>query len=192
MSSLQFNAVLLDISNSLSASELEQIKYLCKDDIGKRDLEKIDSGLKLFQLLTQRNKLGADNTEHVCGLLRTIQRPDLSEKLQNFDCERENSENQPPEPEREKLGIATEFISESLGRGWRKLGRKLGLKETKLESISLRHPTDLEETTVEMLKEWRKSRGAEARTDDLIKALRACGLNLTADKIEEKLKLTCQ
>ncbi|XP_060918096.1 protein FADD [Labrus mixtus] len=188
MSSLQFNAVLLDISNNLSASELEQIKYLCNNDIGKRDMEKIDSGLKLFQFLTQRNKLGVDNTGHVCELLRTVKRPDLSERLQNFDCEPENSENQPPEPEREKLGIATELISESLGRGWRKLGRKLGLKETKLESISLRHPTDLEETTVEMLKEWRKSRGAEARTDDLIKALRACGLNLTADKIEERLR----
>ncbi|KAM7015102.1 FAS-associated death domain protein [Tautogolabrus adspersus] len=186
MSSLQLNAVLLHISNNLSAPQLEQLKFLCKDDIGKRDMERIDSGLKLFQFLTERNKLGADNTEYVCRLLKTV-RPDLSEKLQNFDCEPENSDNQPPEQEREKLCIATEFIIESLGRGWRKLGRKLGLNETKLESISLRHPTDLEETTVELLKEWRKSRGAEARTDDLINALRACGLNLTADKIEDKL-----
>lgn len=76
---------------------------------------------------------------------------------------------------------------ESLGRNWRKLGRKLGLKDVKLESISKRHPTDLEETVVELLKEWRKSRGAEARTKELIDALRACQLNLTADNVEDKL-----
>lgn len=77
---------------------------------------------------------------------------------------------------------------ECLGRNWRKLGRKLGLKDVKLESISKRHPTDLEETAVELLKEWRKSRGAEARTEELIAALRACQFNMTADKVEDKLR----
>lgn len=87
-----------------------------------------------------------------------------------------------------KLDIATDVIQENLGKNWRKLGRKLGLKDIKLESISRRHPTDLEETAVELLKEWRKSRGADARTEDLIAALRACQLNMTADKVEDKLK----
>lgn len=86
-----------------------------------------------------------------------------------------------------KLDIATEVIAENLGKAWRKLGRKLGLTEVKLESISKRHPTDLEETVLELLKEWRKSRGAEARTEELIRALRACQHNLTADKVEHRL-----
>ncbi|XP_034536743.1 FAS-associated death domain protein [Notolabrus celidotus] len=192
MSSLQFNSVLLEISNSLSPDQLEQIKYLCHNDIGKKYLETIDSGWKLFQFLKEKLKLGEDNTDYVCQLLEKV-RPDLSERLRNFDCQPENNENLPSEPERAKLDIATEMIVESLGRNWRKLGRKLGLSDTKLESISRRHPTELEETAVELLKEWRKSRGAEARTDDVITALRACNFNLTADKIEDKLsKLTCQ
>lgn len=91
-----------------------------------------------------------------------------------------------------KLDIATEVIAETLGKDWRKLGRKLGLTDVKLESISKRHPTELAETTFELLREWRKNRGTEARTVELIQALRACQLNLTADKVEDKLILTLE
>lgn len=80
--------------------------------------------------------------------------------------------------------MATEVICQNLGMSWRRLGRKLGLSEVKLASISKRHPTDLEETTVELLKEWRKLRGPGAQAADLIQALKACDLNLTAHKIE--------
>lgn len=87
-----------------------------------------------------------------------------------------------------KLNIATEVIAENLGIKWRKLGRKLQVSDVRLDSISKRHSTDLEETAVELLKEWRRSRGAEARTEELIRALRDCLFNLTADKVEDKLK----
>ena len=79
------------------------------------------------------------------------------------------------------------MIADHLGKNWRKLGRKLGLTDPKLDSIYQKHPTDLEETALELLKWWRKSRKAEARVEDLIKALRECQLNLTADKVEDKL-----
>ncbi|XP_017159349.1 FAS-associated death domain protein, partial [Poecilia reticulata] len=88
----------------------------------------------------------------------------------------------------DKLDIATEVIRDNLGRNWRKLGRKLRLGETKLDSIATRQPTDLEETAMELLKEWRKIRGPEVQTKELIAALRDCQLNLTADKIQEKLE----
>ncbi|XP_028296977.1 FAS-associated death domain protein-like [Gouania willdenowi] len=86
-----------------------------------------------------------------------------------------------------KLDVAMEIISESLGKSWRKLGRKLGVTEVKLESIAQRHPTDLEETSMELLKEWRRSKGGEAQTHQLIQALRSCHFNMTADKLEDKL-----
>lgn len=91
-------------------------------------------------------------------------------------------------PPSAKLDIATDVIADNLGRNWRKLGRKLGLTDVKLESISKRHPTELDRTVIELLREWRKNRGAEARIEDLIKALRDCEFNLTADKVEGKLK----
>lgn len=87
-----------------------------------------------------------------------------------------------------KLDIATEVISEQLGRNWRKLGRKLGLTEVQLESISQKLPRDLEETAVELLTVWRRKRGAEAQTEELLNALRACQQNLTADKVQDRLQ----
>ncbi|XP_071400318.1 FAS-associated death domain protein [Centroberyx affinis] len=188
MSSLQFNAVLVAISNELTRDELEQMKYLC-DDIGKRDKEKIDTGLKLFQALTQRNKLGADNTGFLSCLLTHANRQDLSDRLNGYESQAEFTENQPDETERAKLDIATNVIVDNLAlwNTWRKLGRKLGVKEVRLESISKKHPTDLEETVRELLKEWRKSQGAQAQAVQLINALRACQFNLTADKVEEEL-----
>lgn len=187
MSSSQFNKILLDISNQLSPDELDKLKFLCRDVIGKKDLEKIDSGHRLFQVLGERCKLSADNTKPLSDLLDGIKRPDLSEKLNNFESLSEYSDDQPDEAERAKLEIATQLIAENLGRNWRKLGRKLGFSEVKLESISLKHPTDLEETVIELLKEWRKSRGAQAQTKELIEALRGCQHNLTADKLEDRL-----
>ncbi|XP_057675795.1 FAS-associated death domain protein-like [Corythoichthys intestinalis] len=84
-----------------------------------------------------------------------------------------------------KLDIAANVIAENLGRNWRRLGRQLGLTETKLDSVSTRHPNDLDETARELLKEWRKNRGSEVCVKDLVRALRACHQNLTADKVED-------
>lgn len=86
-----------------------------------------------------------------------------------------------------KLNIASDVIVNNVGRSWRKFGRKLGLTEVHLESIARKHPTDLMETVVELLKMWRKNKPEEGE-NELIKALRDCDLNLTADKVEEKLK----
>ncbi|XP_033996830.1 FAS-associated death domain protein [Trematomus bernacchii] len=190
MSSLQFNSLLLDISNQLTEKQLEDLKFLCGDMLGKRELEKISSGVRLFLLLTERRKLGADNTDCLSRFLTQIQRQDLAERLESFESfesQAEASDDLPDKEERDKLGIATEVIVENLGRNWRKLGRRLGLTEVKIDSVSKRHPTDLEETTRELLKEWRRSRGAQARTQELIQALRTCMLNRTADQVEDSL-----
>ncbi|KAF3686991.1 FAS-associated death domain protein FAS-associating death domain-containing protein FADD [Channa argus] len=188
MSCLEFNAVLLDISNQLSVDNLETLKFLCREMIGKKDREKINSGIKLFQLLTERGKLGPQNTEFVSACLREAQRQDLADKLTSFETQSANTNDEPDDTEKAKLDIATQVIAENLVRGWRKVGRKLGVKDVKLESISHKHPSDVEETVVELLKEWRKSVGAEAQTQKLIEVLRACQFNLTADKVEDKLK----
>ncbi|XP_035009381.2 protein FADD [Hippoglossus stenolepis] len=187
MSSLQFDDVLLEISNQLSSDELEKLKFLYREKIGKKDREKINSGIKLFQVLTERGELGAAETEALSERLQQIQRHDLADKLTTFESPSGNTDSEPDQAEKAKLDIATEVIAENVGRHWRKLGRKLGLSDVKLESIGRRYPTELEETVVELLKAWRKSRGAQARAKELIEALRACDYNLTADKVEGKL-----
>uniref|UniRef100_A0A087XTC4 Fas (tnfrsf6)-associated via death domain n=1 Tax=Poecilia formosa TaxID=48698 RepID=A0A087XTC4_POEFO len=179
-----FNSVLLGISNMLKEENLEQLKFLVRDHIGKQKLERIKTGHQLFEILTERGQLGKDKANYLCQLLRQVQRDDLSEKLSNWEVQTKKI---CPVPQ-DKLDIATEVIRDNLGRNWRKLGRKLRLGETKLDSIATRQPTDLEETAMELLKEWRKIRGPEVQTKELIAALRDCQLNLTADKIQEKLE----
>ncbi|RVE73738.1 hypothetical protein OJAV_G00034440 [Oryzias javanicus] len=184
MSSETFNALLLDISNQLKEDDLTKMKFLLGDHVGKRDLEKITSGHGLFQVLRERTLLGPENRDFLNGLLKGIARYDLSEKLELEPAPYRG----PSEEETAKLDVASRVISENLGKSWRKLGRRLRVSEVKMDSISKRHPTELEETTMELLKEWRKNRKAEARTEDLVKALRDCQFNLTADKVEDELR----
>lgn len=84
MSFLDFNSMLLDISNKLSSKELEEMKFLCREIIGKKNMEQINSALNLFQFLSERGKLAADRTEFLSKLLKDIQRPGLSEIVENF------------------------------------------------------------------------------------------------------------
>nr|XP_057933643.1 protein FADD [Doryrhamphus excisus] len=182
-----FNALLLGISDDLKDEQLKKLMFLCRDMVRKREAEKITSGVQLFQCLTERGELKQDKTESLSQLLRQINREDLADKLDNFHTLDECKNNQPCPTEKAKLDIATDVIAENLGRTWRTLGRKLGLTESKLDSVAGRYPPDLEETARDLLKVWRKSRGAEAHTEDLIKALRACQQNLTADKVEDRI-----
>uniref|UniRef100_A0A8C6UJ75 FAS-associated death domain protein n=1 Tax=Neogobius melanostomus TaxID=47308 RepID=A0A8C6UJ75_9GOBI len=169
MDSLSFNALLLEISDGLSAEQLERLKFLCVEDIKKREQEKCTSGHRLFQLLTERGKLGPDNTEHLCRLLSEIQKS--SNRLLTVN----------------KLDLAAEVLSETLGNNWRKLGRKLRLSEVKLDSISRKHPSDLEETTMELVREWRRCSKGQATVEALVQALRDCQFNMSADKVQDTL-----
>lgn len=88
----------------------------------------------------------------------------------------------------EKINCAIEVIVEQLGRKWLQYGRKLGISEAKLEGIQEKHPRNLEEQVRELFKEWKKMRKAEAQVDQLIKTLRVCDLNYTADIVERKIQ----
>lgn len=86
-----------------------------------------------------------------------------------------------------KITCATEVIVQQLGRKWLQYGRRLGIAENRLEGIQEKHPRNLEEQVRELFKEWKKMRKAEARVDELIRALRSCDLNYTADVVEREL-----
>ncbi|KAJ7983393.1 hypothetical protein DPEC_G00379240 [Dallia pectoralis] len=181
-----FNGALMKISQELTQEQLEKMKFRCIEDIPKSIREKATKGFELFSVLMERNKLGPDNTDFVVSLLTDIGRLDLAKLL---DDEKKCPSNQlPSDEELAKLQIATRVITENLGRRWRAYGRKLGMTETKLDHISQKHPNDLEEQVVLLLKEWRKIHKAEAKTDTLIEALRSCDQNFTADLIETELQ----
>ncbi|KAI1889593.1 hypothetical protein AGOR_G00164520 [Albula goreensis] len=182
-----FAPVLLAISDGLTKENVEAMKFMCSE-IGKKRLEKIDNGIQLFQCLREMNLIGADNTRFLRHLLNNIKRADLLDILTNFETHGPGPQEQQLDPEEQaKLNIAKEVISEQLGKNWRKYGRKLGISDSKLEHISTKHPFDLMEQIMELLKEWQKMRGPEAKVDLLIGALRACDFNLTADRVQKRL-----
>ncbi|GCB85752.1 hypothetical protein scyTo_0026408, partial [Scyliorhinus torazame] len=84
---MRFNCLLNEISRGLSAQNLEALKFLCKDEIGKRKLESIDSGTKLFQQLEELNLLSPQRTATLGTLLAEAQRPDLQLKLAAFPAQ---------------------------------------------------------------------------------------------------------
>ena len=94
----EFFSVLLHISDDLRDDNLEKMKFLCQD-LGKRRLEKIDSAIKLFQELMQRQELGPNNTEHLKILLNKIRREDLAVTLNNFESQCPGPQNLPDKTE---------------------------------------------------------------------------------------------
>ncbi|XP_067105240.1 protein FADD [Osmerus mordax] len=184
----EFFSVLLKISEDLRDDNLEKMKFLCPQ-LGKKRLEKVDSGIKLFQELMQRQLLGPNNTEQLKLLLNKIRREDLAETLNNFESQCPGPQtNLPDKTEQAKLKAARKVIMAQLGRKWRMLGRRLGLTEAMLDSVVTKHRDVLEDQVAGMLCVWEKSQGAEARADDLVRALRSCDLNLTADLVVKELE----
>ncbi|XP_067311011.1 protein FADD [Pseudorasbora parva] len=187
METRSFRAMLLSISDKLTDENVKSLKFVCTD-IGKKRLEKINSGIELFECLIERAQIGPDNTELLRKLLIDIGQAVLLEILEDYERYTPRNDDGLDAEEREKINIATEVIVYQLGRKWLQVGRKLGLQQTHLEGIQEKHSRDLEEQVRELIRQWVKIRREKACVVELIKALRDCNQNLTADLVEKKLR----
>ncbi|TRY88878.1 hypothetical protein DNTS_016952, partial [Danionella cerebrum] len=79
--SLDFQAQLLTVQNSLSDEELQALLFLCSDHISSRELSTVSSGCKLLDLLQTRDLLTPDDTSLLTELLSTIRRHSLVREL---------------------------------------------------------------------------------------------------------------
>lgn len=154
-------------------------------------MEKIDTGCDLFDVLIERRRLSEGDTNFLQEILTKVGREDLSETLKHFTprtwCAAPG-QREPSEAETGKIDVATDVIAANLGKTWRRLARKLGLSEVRIQSIGGRH-LDLEETATGVIWEWRQAQGSQASVEQLVVALRECEQNLTADKVEDKIGL---
>lgn len=83
------------------------------------------------------------------------------------------------------LQVAFDIVCENVGRDWRRLARELKLSEAKIDGIEEKYPRHLNEQVRETLRVWKNAERGNASVAGLVKALRACRLNLVADKVEE-------
>ncbi|KAL2088753.1 hypothetical protein ACEWY4_015652 [Coilia grayii] len=184
----EFNALLLHISKDLKDDNLKNLTFLCNGVIGRKHLEKVKSGIDLFQYLKDMNKITHVDTAYLQKLLLDINRNDLAEKVSEFQSNNGYATRPIDDREQAKVKIAGDVIVDNLGKDWRRYGRKLGLNERKLEQIQLKHPYDLSEQVMEVINEWKRMREDDVKADQLIEALRSCKLNYTADLVVKTLK----
>ncbi|XP_010297173.2 FAS-associated death domain protein isoform X1 [Balearica regulorum gibbericeps] len=186
-----FLALLHSFSSSLTDSELASLKFLCRGKIGKRKLESVQSGGELFIILLEQQLIARDKVSFLEGLLESIKREDLVSQLKQFVEEGEvNADDDQPDVHEKRLQkAAMEVICENVGRDWKRLIRKLGLSEVKMDRVVAANPLNLHEQLFQSLREWQKWKGKDAKVTDLIKALRDCNMNLVADTVEQKILL---
>uniref|UniRef100_A0A2K6SWC5 Fas associated via death domain n=1 Tax=Saimiri boliviensis boliviensis TaxID=39432 RepID=A0A2K6SWC5_SAIBB len=159
-----FLVLLHSVSSGLSSSELTELKFLCLGRVGKRKLERVQSGLDLFSVLLEQNDLEPGRTELLRELLASLRRHDLLRRL---------------------LGAAFDLICDHVGKDWKRLARQLKVSDAKIDSIEDRHPRNLMERVRESLRIWRNTEKENATVAHLVGALRACQMNLVADLVEE-------
>ncbi|XP_058924181.2 FAS-associated death domain protein isoform X2 [Kogia breviceps] len=176
-----FLVLLHSVSASLSSSELTELKFLCQSRVGKRKLERVQSSLDLFTVLLEQNEMSPENTVLLRELLVSLRRQDLLRRLEDFEAGAAGE----AAPEERDLQAAFDIICDNVGKDWRKLARHLSVSDAKIEAIEEKYPRNLAEQVRESLRVWRSSRREEAAVCYLVRALRACRLNLVADLIEE-------
>ncbi|XP_006862096.1 PREDICTED: caspase-10 [Chrysochloris asiatica] len=80
-SSIDFRQKLLKIDNSLGFKDVEALKFLCRDLLSHKKLEKCSSALEIFELLLEEDQLNEENPYLLVELLDTIRQKSLLRHL---------------------------------------------------------------------------------------------------------------
>ncbi|XP_028727220.1 FAS-associated death domain protein [Peromyscus leucopus] len=179
-----FLVLLHSLSGSLSNSDLMELKFLCRERVGKRKLERVQSGLDLFSVLLEQNDLERARTGLLRELLASLRRHDLLQRLDDFEAGTAAAAS----PEEADLRVAFDIVCDNVGRDWKRLARQLKLSEAKIDGVEERYPRSLSDQVRETLRVWKNAEREQATVAGLVKALRGCRLNLVADLVEEAVQ----
>ncbi|XP_021022996.1 FAS-associated death domain protein [Mus caroli] len=176
-----FLVLLHSLSGSLSGNDLMELKFLCRERVSKRKLERVQSGLDLFTVLLEQNDLERGRTGLLRELLASLRRHDLLQRLDDFEAGTATA----APPGEADLQVAFDIVCDNVGRDWKALARELKVSEAKIDGIEEKYPRSLSERIRESLKVWKNAEKKNASVARLVKALRTCRLNLVADLVEE-------
>lgn len=84
----EYRKFIFSLCRELSSTNLDSMKFLCRDILTTQQLEGIgESATNLVVLLEQRKELESDNFDLLKVLLTQIKREDLVQKLKDFETE---------------------------------------------------------------------------------------------------------
>ncbi|XP_074086966.1 FAS-associated death domain protein-like [Macrotis lagotis] len=146
-----FLAVLHHISSNLSRQELENMKFLCKMKIGKKQLKEIEQGIELFSCLMQQNLLSVSNTTFLTSMLQSLKREDLLQELANSVENKYGPGELLDLKMAAQLEVTFQMLCHHMDWNWKRLVRKLGI----FWIINALHP-DLKEQFNQSLILWKK------------------------------------
>ena len=82
--SRKYRSFLLQLGKNLKNDDLKQIKFVLKDEISDRKLEQINQPCELFTSLEEQGLLGPDKLDELREYLEAIDRPKLTEMVEEF------------------------------------------------------------------------------------------------------------
>lgn len=83
----EYKQMLLELDKSLRAEEFESLKFLCKDEVKKRERESVSRPTDLWEILETREKLGPKNLAFLKQIIRGScnGRVDVMRIIENFE-----------------------------------------------------------------------------------------------------------
>jgi len=141
-SSIKFRTKILNVGRRLTKENINDIKFVLKEDIGEGALEGIGNGTDLLDLLETRNIFSKTDLSGLLGILEGIERQDIID----FLLDKQESKAVPKSDEiKERLDQRRpkqpidhdilDFIANLLAADWKRTARFLQLPEHKIEII---------------------------------------------------------
>lgn len=83
----EYKQMLLELDKSLKAEEFESLKFLCKDEVKKRERESVNRPTDLWEILETREKLGPNNLAFLKQIIKGScnGRLDVLRVIENFE-----------------------------------------------------------------------------------------------------------
>ncbi|KAK7507182.1 hypothetical protein BaRGS_00001117 [Batillaria attramentaria] len=173
---LGYRQMLVKLDQMIRPDELARMKMFCKDFIGTKNRDKIQSGTDLFEKLEERNYLSRSNLTFLKRILAecTDGRQDVQKIVADFETHGyrnvTNGNLGRQGQQQEDLSAEIRFLVNNLGRDWKFFMRSLGVTDAVLEMCVDSHPRNVREQIQMAFKEWQDD--GKADKNSMLRALK--------------------
>ncbi|RUS72671.1 hypothetical protein EGW08_019567 [Elysia chlorotica] len=180
--SQEFRAMVVKTAGKIEPDDLKNLKSLCKDCIGQRDLSKITSAIELFDEIEKKKKLNPNDVSFLIYLLEIgckngpMLLPDVQLYRNKWSSAQGLSE--------EKRQIA-QYISNNLGRCWKNALRFTGLPDEQIDILVEDNPGKTQESIYKGFCKCFSDPTINASVENVLEALEKAGMKKLADEIKK-------